>query len=165
MYEYLNNLTFQALSQENDKVYMSFKGIGLLVNDLLECFDKKENEQIEKSSVLSRQLRERLETDFKVELSPELKIQWGELIEPVQSSTPLKTEEIENIYNQEKEDLLKTAITINKTDLETSVENAENSNKAVINEIINPTPGLIVDDTVNVDSQLDFEKEWFRCNF
>ena len=114
---------------------------------------------------MTRQLRERLETDFKVELSPELKIQWGELIEPVQSSTPLKTEEIENIYNQEKEDLLKTAITINKTDLETSVENAENSNKAVINEIINPTPGLIVDDTVNVDSQLDFEKEWFRCNF
>ena len=47
MYEYLNNLTFQALSQENDKVYMSFKGIGLLVNDLLECFVKKENEQIE----------------------------------------------------------------------------------------------------------------------
>ena len=46
MYEYLNNLTFQALSQENDKVYMSFKGIGLLVNDLLECFVKKENEQI-----------------------------------------------------------------------------------------------------------------------
>ena len=90
MYEYLNNLTFQTLSQENDKVYMSFKGIGLLVNDLLECFDKKENEQIEKSSVLSRQLRERLETDFKVEWSPELKIQRGEeiepeLIEPVQS--------------------------------------------------------------------------------
>ena len=25
MYEYLNNLTFQTLSQENDKVYISFK--------------------------------------------------------------------------------------------------------------------------------------------
>ena len=109
MYDFLNNLTFQALSQENDKVYMSFEGIGLLVNDLLECFVKKENEQIENSSVLSRQLREKLEADFKVELFPEWKIQRGEeiepeVIEPVQSSTPLKTEEIENIYNQEKED-------------------------------------------------------------
>ena len=28
MYDYLNNLTLQALSQENDKVYMYFKGIG-----------------------------------------------------------------------------------------------------------------------------------------
>ena len=35
---------------------------------------------------------------------------------------------------------------------------AEDSNKVVIDEIINPTPGLIEHDTVNVDSQLDFEK-------
>ena len=30
---------------------------------------------------------------------------------------------------------------------------AEDSNKVVIDEIINPTPGLIEHDTVNVDSQ------------
>ena len=35
MSEYLKNLTFQALSQENDNVYISFEEIGLLVNDLL----------------------------------------------------------------------------------------------------------------------------------
>ena len=74
MYEYLENLTFQALSQENDKVYMSFSEVGLLVNDLLECLVKKENEQIEKSSILGRKLRKKIETDFKTELSPELKI-------------------------------------------------------------------------------------------
>ena len=65
-------------------------------------------------------MRERLETDFEVELSPELEIQRIEevkpqLIEPVQWSTPLKTEEIQDIYNQEKDDFL--VITINKTDL------------------------------------------------
>ena len=37
MYEYLENLTFQALSQENDKVYLSFSEVGLQVSDLLEC--------------------------------------------------------------------------------------------------------------------------------
>ena len=37
--------------------------------------------KMNKSSVLSRQWRERLETDFKAELSPELKIQRGEEIE------------------------------------------------------------------------------------
>ena len=163
MYEYLENLTFQALSQENDKVYMSFSEVGLLINDLLECLVKKEHEQIEKSPILGGKLRKKLETDFKAELSPELKIQKGEeiegeLIEPVESSTPLKTEKIEDIYNQEKEDFLKVLTTINKTDLETAVGMAEDSNKVVIDEIINPTPGLIVHDTVNVDSQLDFEK-------
>ena len=33
--EYLNNLTYQASSQENDKMFMSFSELGLLVNDLL----------------------------------------------------------------------------------------------------------------------------------
>ena len=53
---------------------MSFSEVGLLVNDLLECLVKKENEQIENSSILGRKLRKKLETDFKTELSPELKI-------------------------------------------------------------------------------------------
>ena len=77
MYEYLENLTFQALSQENDKVYMCFSEVGLLVNDLLECLVKKESEQIEKSSILGRKLRKKLETDFKAELFPELKKKKG----------------------------------------------------------------------------------------
>ena len=42
---------------------------------------------------------------------------------------------------------------------------AENSNEAVIDEIINPAPGLIVDDTVHVDSQLDFEKDDLDTTF
>ena len=88
MYEYLNNLTYQALSQENDKVFMAYSHIRTLVNDLLECFVKKENKQSEKIK--------KLETDFKDELWPELKIQMGEeepeIIEPIETSTPLKTE-------------------------------------------------------------------------
>ena len=96
MYEYLNNLTYQALSQENDKVFMVYSHIRTLVNDLLECFVKKENKQIEKSSILSEKIR-KLKTDFKDELWPEFKIQMGEeepeIIEPIETSTPLKTEE------------------------------------------------------------------------
>ena len=169
MYEYLKKLTFQVLSQENDKVFMSFEDCGLLLNDVLESVIKKENKQIEKSSIIGTKLKKKLETDFKAESSPEIKIQNGEetgegSIETVEPSTPLKTEEIENIYNQEKEDFLKTKI-INKTDLETAVEMAENSNQAAIDETVNPTPGLIVHDTVNVDSQLDFEKNDLGITF
>ena len=60
MSEYLKNLTFQALSQDNDDVYMSFEEVGLLVSDLLECFVKKENEQIDKSSILGKQIRKKI---------------------------------------------------------------------------------------------------------
>ena len=45
--EYLNILTYQALSQENDKIFMSFSQLRLLVNDLLEQFVLKENAEFE----------------------------------------------------------------------------------------------------------------------
>ena len=75
---------------------------------------------------------------------------------PFFSSTPLKTKEINKIYDEEKQNYLQTAITINKTDLDAAVENAEESNKEVINDIIDPTPGLIVDDTLNLDKQFEY---------
>ena len=56
-------------------------------------------------------------------------------------------------------------LTVNKNDIETAVDMAEESNKALINEIIDPTSGLIVHDTVNIDSQLDFEKNDLNTTF
>ena len=88
-----------------------------------------------------------------------------EIIEPIETSTPLKTEEIKYIYNQEKENFSRMALTVNKTDIETAVDMAEESNKALINEIIDPGSGLIVHDTVNIDSQLDFEKNDLNTTF
>ena len=60
---------------------------------------------------------------------------------------------------------METALTINKTDLDTAIENVEESNKEVINEIINPTPVLIVDDTINLDKQLEFNSNDLERNF
>ena len=57
---------------------MSFSELGLLVNDLLEQFVLKENADIEKSSAISEEIRNQLKTDFKLNLSPEMKIQRGE---------------------------------------------------------------------------------------
>ena len=76
--EYLQNLTYQALSQENDKVFMSFDNIGLLANDLLEQFVRRENNEIDKASVVSEKINNKLKTNFQSVLSPEMKIQKGE---------------------------------------------------------------------------------------
>ena len=46
---------------------------------------------------------------------------------------------------------MQTGITINKTDL-----NAEESNKEIINDRIDPTLGLIVDDILNLDKQFEY---------
>ena len=87
------------------------------------------------------------------------------LQKPLFSSTPLKTKEINKIYDEEKENFLQTAISINETDLDAAVENAEESNKEVINDMIDPTPGLIVDDTLNLDKQFEYNSNDLERTF
>ena len=71
-------MTYQALNQENDKIFMSLDNIRLLVNDLLEQFVLKKNDEIRKASVISSEIYNKLKTDFQSVLSPEMKIQKGE---------------------------------------------------------------------------------------
>ena len=151
---------------------MSFIDIESLVNYLLEQFVIKENAEIEKCSVISEQIRNKLETDFKDSLSPEMKIQRGEeeeeIIEPkpIEFSTPLKIEEINEIYDRQKEDYLRTALKLNETDLEVAAEVADAENEALYEEIINLTPGLVVDDDdINVDTQFDFQNSDLDTSF
>ena len=40
---------------------------------------------------------------------------------------------------------------LNQIDLETESEVADSENEALIEEIINPMPGLVADDDINVD--------------
>ena len=168
----MQNLTYQSLSQENDEIFMSFNNIGLLVNDLLEQFVIKENEEITKASAISKEIRNKLETDFEINLSFEMKIQIGEEEEeietepkPIEFSTLLKIEEINEIYDREEEDYLRTALTINETDLETATEVADADNEAIIDEIINPTPGLVLVNDINVDTQFDFQNSDLDTSF
>ena len=150
---------------------MSFIDIESLVNYLLEQFVIKENAEIEKCSVMSEQIRNKLETEFKDSLSPEMKIQRGEeeeeIIEPkpIEFSTPLKIEEINEIYDRQKEDYLRTALKLNETDLEVAAEVADAENEALYEEIINPTPGLVVDDDININTQLDFQNSDLDTSF
>ena len=83
----------------------------------------------------------------------------------VEFSTPLKIEEINEIYDREKSDFLKTAMKLNQIDLETASEVADSENEALIEEIINPTPGLVVDDDINVDTQFSFQNSDLDTRF
>ena len=130
------------------------------------------------SKILSENLKEELnKTEYELDLPPELEIQEdlekyrneGKKpplpLKPLFSSTPLKTREINKIYDEEKENYLQTAITINKTDLDAADKNAEESNKEVINDIIDPTPGLIVDDTLNLGEQFEYNSNDLERTF
>ena len=164
MEEFLRNLTFQALTNESDRVVIAFDKIGFLVIDFLEQFVKTEQELYKDSEALGENLDKTInQTDFDIEVAPEveikedvLKFQSGEKKlppEPKIKTMPLTTNEIEKNYEDKQKQYFETAITLNQTKIDTAIENAEESNKETILEMIDPTPGQIVIDTFNPNDQ------------
>ena len=82
---------------------------------------------------------------------------------PIDALTPLKR--WEEFYETEKETFLKTALTINQTDLETATDAEGTDNEELFEEIINPTSGYVIDDKVNVDTQFDFQNSDLDTSF
>ena len=175
--EYLCNLTFQALGKENDNILMSLDSLNDLAYDINERLAKIELYLVNDSNILSNNWKEHLsKTQYNFELPPKLQIQKDvemyqngskkePLFPPISCSTSWKTNQIEEIYDEEKENYLKTAITFNKADIDMAVQIAEESNKEVVNNIIDPTPGLIVDDTLIVDDQHKYRSNDLETTF
>ena len=161
--EFLKNLTYQALSQENDDMFLSSDDAIYLVESIFNAFIDREKNEIEKTSQSSEKIQSKLDTKFHVIEAPAMQIQLGEEEseiedepQPVEFSTPLEIEEINEIYDREKGDFLKIALKLNQIDLESLSEVADSENEALIQEIINPTPGLVINDDMNVDTQFSF---------
>ena len=75
MEEFLRNLTFQALTNESDKVVIAFDKVGVLVIDLLEQFVKIEQELHKDSEILGENLNKTInKTDFDIEVAPKVEI-------------------------------------------------------------------------------------------
>ena len=139
---------------------------------------KKNNESIAVAKNLGKNLQDELDqTDFELEIPPELQIQDDlekyakqEKIPPPPpprfTSTPLKSKkEINKTYDNSKEEYLKTAITINKTDLDAAIENTDDKNKKIVSDIIDPMPGLFVDDKLNLENQFEYKSNDIDKNF
>ena len=119
---------------------------------------KKNNESIAVAKNLGKNLQDELDlTDFELKVPPELQIQDDlekyakqEKIPPPPpphfTSTPFKSKkEINKTYDDAKEEYLKTAIAINKTDLDAAIENADGKNKKIVRDITDSTPGIFFD--------------------
>ena len=104
-------------------------------------------------NILSQKINEKLDIRFEEVESPAMQIQLGteeSKIEhkpkPVEFSTPLEIEEINEFYDRQKNEFLKTQMKINQINLESTAEVADSENEMLFDEIINPTPDQIVDD-------------------
>ena len=163
--EFMKNLTYQALSQENDNIFLSFEKSINLAYSIVNTFAETENIQFERASQISDQLSDKLDTEFEAVQFLAMQILLGEEPEIAQGpksihySTPLTKENIKEIYDKEKTDYLKIAMKLNATDLESASEVADSENEKLFQEIINPTPGLSLDDEISIDTQFSFRKD------
>ena len=158
--EFMKNLTYQALSQENDDIFLSFDFATDLAHSIVNALADIENEEGKMASETSDQISDKFDTEFKTVESAAMQIQQGEepeiSQEPIQASTPLMEKDIRKIHDKEKTDYLKIAIKLNTVNLESAAEVADSENEKFFQEIINPTTGLTLDDEIDIDKQFSF---------
>ena len=160
----MKNLTYQALSQENDdNIFLSFDFATDLAHSIVNTLAQIGNEEGEMASEITDQINKKLDFELETVESPAMQIQLGEepeiSQEPIQASTPLTEKDIREIHDKEKTDYLKTALKLNAVDLESAAEVADSENEKLFQEIINPTPGLTSYDEIDIDRQLSFRSD------
>ena len=161
--EFLKNLTYQALSEENDEIFLSFDQAISLSHSIINTLVNITREENKSISEINEQINKKLDTNFEAVESPAMEIQLGvepeQLDETIQASTPLKEKEIRAFHDKEKTDYLKKTLKLNAVDLESAAEVADSENEKLFQEIINPTLGLKLDDQMNVDEQFSYRDD------
>ena len=152
MEEWKNNLTFQALSKENDKVTMQFDYLAKIVFYFLRAFLTLESEFLEYENSQYEIANQTIaNSEVKTSIPKRSPLQRPRLPKILTDET--------NSLNESDSLFLKTSFTLAKTNLDTSIEAAEEENKEIIKDIIDPTPGFIVDEKITDD---DFEKREYE---
>ena len=140
-------MTYQALSQENDNIELSSDQSINLAHSIVNTLNEVVTKESEYSSYVSDRVNDALDVTFKLQDETEKFIE----NEPRHSSTPLSKQEVNQIYEQQKEDYLKATLEMNAKNLDAVAERAKIDNEKLYQEIVNPHPGLVLDNKIDVD--------------
>ena len=144
MEEWKNNLTFQALAAENNKVQMQFDYFAKIVFYFLKAFLTLESIFLEHESSQYEIANQTIATSEIVASTPKKSIYRRPSLPKILIDETNSLSESDSLF-------LKTSFTLAKTNLDASIEAAEEENKEVIKSIIDPTPGFVVDEKITDD--------------
>ena len=150
--EFLQNMTYQALTQENDSIQLSFATCFKLGQSIVTALNEIVKEEQDLSLDISERVNDALSVISNIKEEEESEKFVEEKEEPLLTSTPLSKQQLSQIYEQEKENYLKTAMQINAEDLNAVAERDKINNEKLYQEIVNPNPGLVLDnklETIN----------------
>ena len=151
MDEWKSNLLLQSLSKESDKHTMNFEKIGQIVYYFLKAFltlesDFEKSEQC-KLEFLENTINSSNSADFEIEEALEIVATSTPKRSPI-SRPPIPPSLLYTPKDMSENDsaYLKTALTMSKTNLDASIEAAEEENRNILREIVDPTPSLVTDE-------------------
>ena len=143
--EFLQNMTYQALTRENESIPLSFNSCFKLGHSIVTALNNIVKEEQDLSFDIADRVNDALEVTFRIKEEESEKFIENKKESPL-TSTPLPSkQQINQIYEQEKEDYLKTAMQINAEDLNAVAERDRIDNEKLYQEIVNPNPGLVID--------------------
>ena len=157
MDEWKANLTFQALIKENDNIIMNFDKFTNIVLHFLMEFSKNEFRFAEYEKNRS-ELFEKTINNYQLLTSTPNK-------ENIRNIFPTAVSNIPDNLSKIDSNFLKASLTLLKTNIDATIEAAEEENRMIIQDMIDPTPGLFVNqsftpddlNTMNTDDESKFK--------
>ena len=146
MDEWKENLTFQALSKKNDNVTMKFDYLAEVVFYFLKAFLTLESEFEDYENAQRSIVEETINAH-----SDERIITSTPDVKSIRKVFPPTIFDTSDSLSKIDSDFLKTSLTMSKTNLDASIEAAEEKNREIIRDIVDSTPGLFVDDKFKSD--------------
>ena len=144
MEEWKENLTFQALSKEDDNVVMKFDYLTDVVLYFLKAFLTLESEFQEYENSKMKLFEETLNNYDAISTStPNSKA--------IRKFFPATVYDTTDNLSKIDSDFLKTSLTLSKTNLDATIDAAEEENRKIIQDMVDPTPGLFVNGTFTND--------------
>ena len=158
-------MSHQALNKDNKNVFTQFDRTAELILELIFVMLDRGNKSLNIANVINDNTNNETnnyqftfdnptETDIQKNMEDVLKNKKTPLSPPPYVLLPLLTvKEIEVERSKINKDFIKTSLQMTKDELDTASEVARQENLKIIKDIINPTPGLFIDDQLNPNEQ------------
>ena len=87
----MGNLTYQALSQENDEIFLSFDQATNLAHSIVNALVDMTREENRSMPEISDQINDKLDINFEAVESPAMQVQLGEEPKMSEEAQPIQT--------------------------------------------------------------------------
>ena len=137
-----------------------------LIIELISVLLDRNNKSLNISNIINNNINDEInDYRFTFDIPTKIEIQQDmeEILKNKQTlSTPplpyvppplLTKREIETERNKANNDFIKTSLQMSKDELDAGNESADQKNEKIIRDIIDPTPGLFIDDKLNPNEQ------------